>query len=94
MTQQLRELKKHGVMAHKVFHKVPPHVEYSLTDFCWPLKDILGSIYIQVKKEHKTFLLKGGESIRLCIEAVKTYSCPIRRKTRERKQVQGAICST
>ncbi|MEV6520524.1 helix-turn-helix domain-containing protein [Longispora sp. NPDC051575] len=31
LIQQLRELEQHGVVHRKVFHQVPPKVEYSLT---------------------------------------------------------------
>lgn len=33
LIQQLRELEAHGIVHRKVFPVVPPHVEYSLTDY-------------------------------------------------------------
>lgn len=32
INQNLRELEEHGIVEKKIFHELPPHSEYSLTD--------------------------------------------------------------
>lgn len=41
LTQQLRELEHDGVVARKVYHQVPPKVEYSLTAYGQTLRPVL-----------------------------------------------------
>lgn len=41
LTQQLRELERDGIVARKVFHQVPPRVEYSLTQYGRTLKPVM-----------------------------------------------------
>jgi len=41
LTQQLRELEKDGIVERKVYHQVPPKVEYSLSEYGKSLKPIL-----------------------------------------------------
>lgn len=44
LTAQLRELEKRGVIRREVFPVVPPHVEYSLTDFGKTLEPVITRI--------------------------------------------------
>lgn len=44
LTQQLRELERHGMVHRQVYAEVPPRVEYSLTDAGTTLKPILSQM--------------------------------------------------
>jgi DNA-binding HxlR family transcriptional regulator len=44
LTQQLRELEAHGIVARRVYPTVPPKVEYSLTEYGQSLKRALRAI--------------------------------------------------
>ena len=41
LIQQLREMEADGIVARKVFHEIPPRVQYSLTPFGVSLKEVL-----------------------------------------------------
>jgi len=41
LTQQLRELERDKIIERKVFHQVPPKVEYSLSKYGKSLKPVL-----------------------------------------------------
>lgn len=41
LTENLRDLERDGIIARKVYPEVPPHVEYSLTEKGYELKDVL-----------------------------------------------------
>lgn len=44
LTQQLRELEEQGIITRKVFLKIPPKVEYSLSELGAILKPILAQL--------------------------------------------------
>lgn len=41
LTQQLRELEKDNLVSRKIFSEIPPHVEYSLTQYGSTLEPVL-----------------------------------------------------
>ena len=41
LTQQLRELERDEIIERKVYHQVPPKVEYSLSEYGKSLKPVL-----------------------------------------------------
>ncbi len=41
LTQQLRELERDGIVARKVYHQVPPKVEYSLSAYGKTLRPVM-----------------------------------------------------
>ena len=41
LTEQLRELEHDGIVTRKVFNEVPPHVEYSVTEYGKTLNNVL-----------------------------------------------------
>lgn len=45
LTQQLRELESDGLVSRNILPKIPPHVEYSLTDHGKALKPIIDALY-------------------------------------------------
>jgi DNA-binding HxlR family transcriptional regulator len=45
LTQTLRSLERHGLVARQVHAQVPPRVEYSLTSLGWSLTELLMRLY-------------------------------------------------
>jgi DNA-binding HxlR family transcriptional regulator len=52
---QLKELEEHGMIEKKVYHQLPPKVEYSLTDIGWSLMPIIDAMN-QWGDTHRAFL--------------------------------------
>lgn len=50
LTENLRELEKNQIINRKVYSKIPPKVEYSLTHLGKTLKPIIDSMYIWGEK--------------------------------------------
>lgn len=44
LTQQLRELERDRIVARKVYHEIPPKVEYSLTPYGETLRPVLEAL--------------------------------------------------
>ena len=44
LTQQLREMERDGVVARKIYHEVPPKVEYSLTKYGQTLRPVMAEL--------------------------------------------------
>jgi DNA-binding HxlR family transcriptional regulator len=54
---QLKELEEHGIIEKKVYHQLPPKVEYSLTEIGWSLMPIIDAMNIW-GDENRDFLEK------------------------------------
>jgi DNA-binding HxlR family transcriptional regulator len=54
---QLKELEEHGMIEKKVYHQLPPKVEYSLTEIGWSLMPIIDAMNIW-GDENRDFLEK------------------------------------
>lgn len=44
LTQQLREMERDGVVARKIYHQIPPKVEYSLTKYGHTLRPVMAEL--------------------------------------------------
>ena len=61
LTQQLRELERDGIVARKVYHQVPPRVEYSLTAYGKTLRGVMNEL-CKWGTAHHAALKKGGRA--------------------------------
>ena len=52
---QLKELEDHGMIEKKIYHQLPPKVEYSLTEIGWSLMPIIDAMN-QWGDAHRSFL--------------------------------------
>jgi len=44
LTQQLPEMERDGIVARKIYHEVPPRVEYSLTKYGLSLRPVMAEL--------------------------------------------------
>lgn len=52
---QLKELEDHGMIEKKIYHQLPPKVEYSLTEIGWSLMPIIDAMNLW-GDTHRSFL--------------------------------------
>ncbi|NRT76041.1 MULTISPECIES: winged helix-turn-helix transcriptional regulator [Clostridium] len=55
LTRSLQSLEEHGLVKRKEFNKIPPHVEYSLTDICKylePAYEVLNELGKKMSEQH------------------------------------------
>jgi DNA-binding HxlR family transcriptional regulator len=62
LTQQLRELERDGIVARKVYHQVPPKVEYSLTALGQTLRPVMAELCKWGQKHRLRIGEKGTKS--------------------------------
>ena len=67
LIQQLRELEKDQIITRKIYQEVPPHVEYSLSEYGLTLASVL-DLLCQWGENHVNKLIAEGEDV--------TLSCP------------------
>ncbi|KZL90402.1 putative HTH-type transcriptional regulator YybR [Clostridium magnum DSM 2767] len=55
LTRSLQSLEEHGLVKRKEFNRIPPHVEYSLTDICEdlaPAYETLNELRKKLSEQH------------------------------------------
>jgi DNA-binding HxlR family transcriptional regulator len=62
LTQQLRELERDGIVARKVYHQVPPKVEYSLTAYGRTLVPVMAELCKWGRKHRRRTGAKSARS--------------------------------
>ncbi|MGB5973655.1 MAG: helix-turn-helix domain-containing protein [Nodosilinea sp.] len=55
ITTHLRELERDGIVYRQVFDRVPPHVEYSLTELGWSITPLLSAMATWGKRYEAIF---------------------------------------
>lgn len=68
LIQQLRELEDSGIVNRECFNEVPPHVEYSLSDYGDTLGNVLDGL-CEWGRIHVKTLQDAGEEVELLQEA-------------------------
>jgi DNA-binding HxlR family transcriptional regulator len=63
LTQQLREMESAGIVTRKIYHQVPPKVEYSLTAYGRTLRPVLEALCAWGTK-HRTRKTRKSTEIR------------------------------
>ena len=64
LTDQLRQLEEDGIINRKIFNEVPPHVEYSISDYGKTLIPVLNYMAEWGEKRIE-FLKDNGKDIKL-----------------------------
>jgi DNA-binding HxlR family transcriptional regulator len=62
LTQHLRELEGDGVVARKMFNEMPPHVEYSLTEYGQTLRPLLRAL-CDWSSKHEAYVARNGAQV-------------------------------
>jgi DNA-binding HxlR family transcriptional regulator len=64
LTQQLRELERDGIVARKIYHQVPPKVEYSLTPLGRTLAPVMAELCKWGEKHRSQIRARRSPSIK------------------------------
>jgi DNA-binding HxlR family transcriptional regulator len=61
LTQHLRELERDGIVSRKIFNEMPPHVEYSLTEYGQTLQPLLRALCHWASRHEEYVARKGAK---------------------------------
>lgn len=64
LIQQLRELERDNIVIRKIYHEVPPKVEYSISDYGKSLSEVLDTL-CSWGEHHVNKLKSEGEDVEL-----------------------------